>query len=239
MEALRWVAGVLLPYVAVTVFVAGMIHRIHAWKKLPSPAVTLFPAPRTERKNVANAVGEALLFRSLFRGDLVLWVMAWTFHAVLALILIGHLRVFTDADALLARAGMSEQAIQAMSSGAGGAAGALILAALASLVLRRVTVARVRDVTGVSDYLILLLLGAIIVTGNMMRFRAEHFDLSQTRSYFTALATFGNAAQAKVLSNSVFVVHMSLAFVLMMVVPFSKILHFGGIFFTHELIRKH
>jgi nitrate reductase gamma subunit len=97
---------------------------------------------------------------------------------------------------------------------------------------------RVREITGVADYLALLLIGAIIITGNMMRFGSEHFDLALTREYFGDLARFRSVNGAAALQNNVFVVHMGLAFVLVLCIPFSKLLHFGGIFFTHQLIRK-
>ena len=84
----------------------------------------------------------------------------------------------------------------------------------------------------------LLLIGAIIITGNMMRFGAEHFDLALTREYFASLATFSGVTGEQALQNPVFMVHMGMAFLLIMCIPFSKILHFGGIFFTHQLIRK-
>ena len=56
-----------------------------------------------------------------------MWVFAWVFHAVLALIFLGHFRVFTNADSLLMGLGMTEESIQAMSGGAGGVAGVVIL----------------------------------------------------------------------------------------------------------------
>ena len=71
-----------------------------------------------------------MLFKSLFNGDRVLWFFVWIFHAVLALIILGHLRVFTNVDAILRAVGMSEENIQAMSAGAGGAAGVVILVAV-------------------------------------------------------------------------------------------------------------
>ena len=71
-----------------------------------------------------------------------------------------------------------------------------------------------------------------------MRFGAEHFDLALARDYFAGLATFSNVMDMTILTNNVFLLHMCLAFALIMVIPFSKILHFGGIFFTHQLIRK-
>ena len=77
-----------------------------------------------------------------------------------------------------------------MSSGVGGIAGIIILATAIFLLLRRMMIPRVREITGLGDVFALLLIGAIIVTGNMMRFSAEHLDLALTRDYFAGLATF-------------------------------------------------
>lgn len=239
MDALRFGAGVLLPYVALLVFLGGMIHRVHVWRKLPSPPITLFPAPATAGGNTLNALREAFLFAGLLRGDRLLWLFAWAFHVVLALIFLGHLRVFTNLDRLLLEAGMSEANIRALSSGAGGAAGIVIAVTAFFLLLRRMLVRRAREISGLGDYFALLLIGAVLITGNMMRFGAEHFDLGLTRAYFAGLATLSEAGQAAALHNNLFLLHLGLACVLIMLMPFSKLLHFGGIFFTHQLIRKH
>ena len=52
------------------------------------------------------------------------------------------------------------------------------------------------------------------------------------------LATFSSVAGMEALKNNTFVLHMFLALLLILMIPFSKILHFGGIFFTQQLIRK-
>ena len=238
MEIVRFVIGVVLPYVALVVFAGGMAYRFYSWKRLASPPMTLFPAPPDEKANMLNTIREAVLFKSLFQGDRVLWVLAWVFHAVLLLVFVGHFRVFTNVDGLLMKLGMSEDSIGAMSSWAGGAAGVVILLATVLLLARRLTLERVREITGAPDYLALLLIAAIIITGNMMRFSAEHFDLAITREYFFSLATFSAGVGSEALQHNVFVLHMCLALVLFLCLPFSKILHFGGIFFTHQLIRK-
>ncbi len=238
MEVVRFVVGGVLPYVAVAVFVVAMIHRIYKWKQLPSPSITLFPAPATNRANVVNTVKEAVLFSSLFKGDRLLWAFAWGFHVVLALIFVGHFRVFANVDGVLVSMGMSEDGIQAMSAGSGGAAGGVIVVTAVVLLVRRLVIPRVREITSWGDHLALLLIGAILITGNIMRFGPEHFDLALTRDYFATLASFGSVSGAAALENNVFLFHMGLALVLVMYIPFSKILHFGGIFFTHQLIRK-
>ena len=238
MDPVKILVGVVLPYAAVTVFVVGMIYRLSTWKRLASPPMTLFPAPPTGSSNAINTLQEAFLFKSLFSGDRVLWILAWAFHAVLALIALGHLRVFTNVDAIFMAFGMSEEHIQTMSSVAGGAAGIVILLILMLLLVRRLTLPRVREVTGPADYIALGLLATIIITGDLMRFSGHHFDLALTREYFAALATFSSVDGMEALTNNMFLLHMCLAFVLIMMIPFSKILHLGGIFFTHQLLRK-
>jgi len=240
MEIVRLIVGVILPYVAIVVFVGGMAYRFHIWSKLASPPMTLFPAPEDNRSNTVNTLQEAVLFKSLFKGDRALWIVAWVFHAVLLLIFLGHFRVFTGMiDDTLGMMGMSDDGIKAMSGAAGGGAGVVILLATILLLVRRMTLPRVREITGAAAYIALLLIAAIIITGNMMRFiAAQHFELEHSRDYFRGLASFGNVMDAAALDHNVFLVHMCLALFLILCLPFSKILHFGGIFFTHQLIRK-
>lgn len=239
MDLPRIIVGVILPYLAITIFAIGMGRRFYAWKKLPSPRMTLFPTPVDERGNAVNTLKEVFFFKSLFKGDRLLWGVAWLFHVVLALIFAGHVRVFANVDAWMLKLGLNEEQIDAMSSGVGGMAGVVIMATAVFLLLRRLLIQRVREVTGINDCLALLLIGAIIITGNMMRFGSEHFDLSLTREYFASLATFSSVVGTPALENNMFLLHMCLALLLIMFIPFSKILHFGGIFFTHQMIRKH
>ncbi len=240
MEIVRFIVGVILPYVALVVFVVGMAYRIQVWRKLASPPMTLFPAPEDNKSNTMNTVKEAVLFKSLFNGDRTLWIIAWVFHAVLLLIFLGHFRVFTGLiDSTLGAMGMSEEGIKAMSGAAGGGAGVVILLATILLLVRRMMLPRVREITGAADYLALLLIAAIIITGDLMRFSdAQHFDLANSREYFLSLASFGDIMGAAALQHNVFLIHMCLALLLILCLPFSKLLHFGGIFFTHQLLRK-
>jgi nitrate reductase gamma subunit len=240
MDVLRFLIGGVLPYVAALVFLIAMVHRVRLWMKLPAPSMTLFPAPPPGGKaNAINTAKETLFFKSLFRGDRSLWLFAWGFHVVLAMIFVGHVRVVSNVDQVFMSMGMTEAGIQGMSGGAGGAAGIIIMITAVILLLRRLLIPRVKEITSVGDVLALVLIGAILITGNMMRFGAEHFDLTLTREYFAGLATFKGVAGAEALQNGIFLTHLGLALLLLLYIPFSKILHFGGIFFTHQLIRKH
>jgi nitrate reductase gamma subunit len=227
--------AIALPYITLLVFVVGMIYRIVVWVKTPQPGkMTLFPAPATESGTFWGVIRESLFFPGLFRGDKTLWITAWVFHASLALILVGHLRVFTPVlDRWLESWGVN---VDSLSATAGGAAGIVILITGLWLIIRRLSLRRVREITTFSDFFALLLVVAIILSGNAMRF-GEHFDLNVTRVYFAHLFTF-SFADFQAPTAGIFWTHFLLVQLLLIYIPFSKILHFGGIFFTQSLIQK-
>jgi nitrate reductase gamma subunit len=224
---------IILPYIAVAVFFLGTWLRIVSWIKTPQPGkMVLSPWPKGGI--IGSLIKEAILFPSLFKGNRPLWVYSWLFHAALTLIVLGHLRVFTSfIDTVLSGWGVN---VQAMSSSFGGAAGIVIIITVLLLLLRRFLVKSVREITNFADFFALILLLAIITTGNSMRF-GDHFDLNITREYFSHLFTFSFAGMV-IPENPVFRAHFFSVLLLMMYIPFSKILHFGGIFFTQSLIKR-
>ena len=234
MDGFAFFVGGVLPYLAIAIFVIGMGYRIQVWRKTPQPGkMTLTPAP--EGSLIKNLLAEALFFPSLFKGDRTLWVFSWIFHASLALVAVGHIRVITGLiDQLLFAVGVSASGVDWMSSTLGGAAGIIMLATGTLLLIRRFTTRRVKEITNFSDFFALLLLISIIVTGDLMRFTGAHFDLALTRAWAYSLLTFSPAVP----QNSMFLIHALLAQALFMYIPFSKIMHFGGVFFTQALIQR-
>ncbi len=232
MCSFAFVVGGLLQYLALLAFVLRMRYRFYSWYKPPQPAkMMLFY--NQEKSTLRGIVEEVLLFPSLFKGDRLLWSFSWIFHATLALVILGHIRVFTAlADTLLMSLGMSTEGIDQMSVSAGGAAGIVLLAAGILLLVRRFTIPRVREISRSPDFLALLLLIAIIITGDLMRFGA-HFDLEQTRIWAASLVTLTPVVPM----NNMFLLHALFGQLLIIFIPFSKILHFGGIFFTQALVK--
>jgi nitrate reductase gamma subunit len=227
--------GAILPYITIVVFVVGIAYHFYIWKKLPKPKMTLTPAPKQGLPRYIELLKETFFFRSLFKGDKSLWVFSWIFHAMLALILIGHLRVFTWLpDKILASFGMTTESINTMSQLSGGFAGIVILVMILVLFGRRIFTTRVREISLKGDYIVLILILMVLITGDAMRF-VSHFDLSLTREYFLSLVTFSSVT---VPANGWFLSHYLFAQILIMYMPFSKLLHFGGIFFTEALIQQ-
>ncbi len=223
------VVGVILPPVTFVVFLAAMLNRIWVWKKLPQPGMTLFPT--SPKGTAAGVVKETLLFPSLFKGDRFLWAMSWLFHAMLVLIFIGHLRVVTDFPALWSALHIDADTMSAV---VGGAAGVTILVMVVLLTARRFAVDRVREISVPADYFALFLILAIVLTGNAMRF-VGHFDLAESRQYFASLVML---QWPTVPENGWFLAHLFLGQMLLLYMPFSKIMHFGGVFFTQAAIKR-
>jgi nitrate reductase gamma subunit len=230
------IIGAVLPLITLVVFVGGMLYRIYVWNSLPSPKMTLFPAPKSGRDRFFELMKETFFFKSLFKGDKTLWALGWVFHVMLALIFIGHFRVFSALpDKILAWMGLTTENIDTLSFVTGGGAGVIILACLIAILVRRLEVQRVREISTSGDYFALILLIAIILTGDAMRF-ISHFELKDTHEYFYGLVTFSSV---NLPDNGWFITHFLLGQLLLIYIPFSKILHFGGIFFTEALVHKH
>jgi len=225
---------ILLPFVTVIVFIGGIVYRLTVWRKTPSPGrMTLFPAPTKGAGTFWGVVRESMLFSGLFKGDKTLWGFAWVFHVALLLIFVGHIRVFTDFPALWATLNINADS---MSATFGGIAGVVVALTALFLLVRRIGIERVREITLSTDFFALILILAILITGNMMRF-GEHFDLELTRTYFSNLMTFSFAG-VEIPQSGIFRVHFLLAQLLIIYIPFSKIMHLGGIFFTQTLVQR-
>jgi nitrate reductase gamma subunit len=153
---------------------------------------------------------------------------------MLALIFLGHFRVVTGIlDTTLFSMGMTQGGVDTLSAVAGGGAGIVVLATGLLLLFRRITIIRVRQISGFPDFFALLLLLAIFITGDIMRFW-NHIELEQTRIWARSLLTFSPVVP----QHTMFLLHAMLAQFLFVYIPFSKVMHFGGIFFTQALIKR-
>jgi len=209
----------LLFYCATAVLVGGTAVRILGYVRAPAPLkIPTTPAPTTRRGVALRLAREVLVFESLFKANLWLWALGWVFHAGLALVLLRHLRYFTEPVwawvTLLQPFGLY--------------AGFALAAALAGLWIRRRFVARVRYISTPSDHLMLALLLAIAVSGLAMKFVA-HTDVVALKAFCLGLLVFD---WQPLPSDALLRVHLALVAALMLVFPFSKLLHAPGIFFS-------
>ncbi len=77
--------GVVFPYVALVIFVAGFLYRVGVWAKAPKKLNwKLYPVPHGLGAEAAYILGEWISFRMLFRHNRAVWLGSYVFHLSLA-----------------------------------------------------------------------------------------------------------------------------------------------------------
>jgi nitrate reductase gamma subunit len=209
----------LLFIVATAVLVIGLATKIAQYARTPAPLkIPTTPAPVTQTGVVMRMFREVVFFESLFKSTKWTWIFGWLFHMALFVVLLRHLRYFMDPVWL------PIELIQPF----GVYAGFAMLAGLGGLLIRRIFVDRVRYISAPSDYLWLLLLIIIGISGLMMKFVA-HTDIVMVKQFFTSLMGFSIGTLP---IDFTLLVHLALVALLMILFPFSKLLHVPGIFFS-------
>jgi nitrate reductase gamma subunit len=99
---------------------------------------------------------------------------------------------------------------------------------LAGLWVRRIFVARVRFISTPSDHLMIALLLAIAASGLAMKFVA-HTDIVAVKAFALGLLYLD---WQPLPADGLVYVHLALVAVLMLIFPFSKLLHAPGVFFS-------
>jgi len=209
----------LLFYVATAVFVSGLAYKIVDFARTPAPLlIPTTPAPISTPGVVFRMFREVAVFESLFKGNLWIWAFAAAFHFGLALVLVRHLRYFTE----------PVWSWVAIAQPFGMYAGFVMAAGLGGLWARRFLVERIRYISTYSDHLMLALLLVIAVTGLSMKF-VMHTDIVAVKVFFLGLMAFDIQPLP---AHPGLYIHLLCVALLMIVFPFSKLLHAPGIFFS-------
>lgn len=206
-------------YLAVIVFVVGVGRKIFQYASTPAPLkIPTTPAPTTRKGVVWRLFKELVFFESLFKSSKFTWIFGWLFHAGLFVVLLCHLRYFTEPvwGWVAVLAPFSKFAGLAMVIG------------LAGLLTRRVFVDRVRTISAPSDYLMLILILLIAASGLLMRFVA-HTDIVVVKQFARGLLQFEFLYFG---GGLVMFLHLLLVAILLIIFPFSKLLHAPGVFFS-------
>jgi nitrate reductase gamma subunit len=209
----------ILFYLATLVFVVGLLQRIRTYASTPAPLkIPTTPAPTTTGGVVLRMTREVVFFESLFKANLWTWSMGWLFHASMALVVLRHLRYFTEPVwgwvALIQPFGLY--------------AGITMLLGLCGLWARRLFVERIRYISTPSDHLMLLLLIAIAASGLLMQFFV-HTDVIAVKGFFQGLMMFSIQPLP---ADALLALHLLSVVVLLAIFPLSKLLHAPGVFFS-------
>jgi nitrate reductase gamma subunit len=209
----------ILYYVAALLLLAGLAAKLVSYARTPAPLkIPTTPAPTTRGGVAFRMFREVVFFESLFKGNLWIWALGWVFHLSLLLVLLRHLRYFIE----------PVPAVLVFVQPFGIYAGMAMAAALAGLWLRRIKVERIRYISTPSDHLMLALLLAIAASGLAMKF-VTHTDVVAVKRFFLGLLRFDLQPLP---ADPLLYAHLALVAALMIVFPFSKLLHAPGVFFS-------
>ena len=209
----------LLFYAATAVLVLGLVYKMVDYARTPAPLkIPTTPAPTTKGGVIMRMLREVALFESLFKSNLWIWTFAILFHGALLLVLLRHLRYFTEP--VWFWVGWVQPF--------GLYAGFAMAAGLAGLWARRFLVERIRYISTPSDHLMLALLAGIALSGLGLKF-LMHSDIVAVKAFFLGLMRFD--VQPLPADIGLYV-HLTLVAALMIIFPFSKLLHAPGVFFS-------
>ncbi len=251
--------GIILPYLAFIVFLAGFIFRVIKWGKSPVPFCipttcgqqeslpwikpNKIENPTTTWGVIWRMILEITLFRSLFRntstekhdGNLAigsakwLWFGSLMFHWSMLIIIIRHLRFFTEPVPILVQGLEFLDSFLQIGIPLLYMTDVFIVLALSYLFLRRVASPKVSYISQAADYFPLLLLLGVAISGILMRYFLK-VDVVGVKELAMGLVTFRPTVSASI--GSIFYIHLTCVSCLFAYFPWSKLMHAGGIFMS-------
>ncbi|MBT3348542.1 MAG: nitrate reductase [Thiotrichales bacterium] len=207
-------------YLATAILVVGVTRRVVGYWQTPAPLkIPTMPAPRTQGGMVYRMAREVVLFESLFKANKWIWIFGWVFHMALLLVVMRHFRYFQES------AWFWVNIVQPF----GKYAGFAMIFGLGGLLARRFVVERIRYISTPSDYLMLVLLLGIGVSGMMMTM-VFHTDIIAVKEFMLGVMVFDFSHEMP--ADPLVIIHFSLVILLMIIFPISKLMHAPGIFFS-------
>ena len=254
--------GVALPYLALLIFLGGCVYRVVQWGKSPVPFAiqttcgqgksldfikqNKLEAPNTTAEVVARMFLEIVTFRSLFRntkseiydGPKVtyesskwLWVFALIFHYSFLVIVVRHMRLFLDPVPIWITWLELVDGIFEVGAPTWYITDIGLLLGCVLLFSRRLITRHVRFMSLINDYFPLVLIFGITVTGILMRyFLRTDIDIVNIKQLAVGLVTFSPTIGAEI--GAIFYMHLFLVCALLVYFPFSKLMHFAGVFMS-------
>ena len=258
---MHFLFGVVIPYVALGIFLLGVIYRVVKWGSSPVP----FRIPTTcgqqkslpwiKQNKIENPSGslgvivrmalEVLVFRSLFRnlktelkeGKVVygwekwLWMAGLAFHWSFLIILVRHIRFFMENVPALLKTIESLDSFLQVGVPLFYITDAVILVAVTYLFFRRVYIPQIRYISLEADYFPLFLILGIAISGVLMRY---FFKVHIVGVKVLAMGLINFKPDPKMLNEIgvLFYIHLFLVSVLFAYFPYSKLMHLGGVFLS-------
>jgi nitrate reductase gamma subunit len=217
-------------YVSIIVFVLGMWHQIEDIASTPNPLVIPQNPQSSEMCGVIGRMaGDLFIFKSLSKGDRFLWISGlifhWTFAFLMGFHLFGLLSYLSDkADYI-----KISPEIMGFLSLIASIIGFIFIISLILLMIKRINDKKSEYYSQFFDYFVIMLIFLIGVTGIFMKISPFSPDLSAVKNFMIGAFTLHFRS---VPLNIFFIIHITLVSILLMVFPFTKLIHAAGFFFS-------
>ena len=213
-------------------------------KTLPWIKSSRLDNPSSGLGTVIRMALEILLFRSLFRNTKAkitdgprlvfseskfLWLAALAFHWTFLFILLRHLRFFLEPVPGFVLIAQELDGFFQIGTPILYMTDLIIVAALAFLLVRRLTDTQIRYISLFADYFALFLLLGLALSGIFLRYFIKT-DISKIKELAMGLVTFSPTVPAGL--SPIFFIHIFLLSILVAYFPFSKLMHMGGVFLS-------
>ncbi len=256
---LDYLFGVIIPYAAIAVFLAGFVARVIGWgrsavpfkitttcgqqKSHPWIKHSYTESPSSTAGVVLRMALEVLLFRSLFRNvgfdlknqrlrynqTIWLWIAGLAFHYSFLVIFIRHFRLFLEPSPFFVEILQNFDGFLELGVPAIFISDLVLIAAASYLFLRRVAIPQMRYLSLASDYFPLFLILGIAVSGVLMQ-QFFKVNIKDVKELTAGLFTFHPTVPADI--GAAFYIHLFLVSALLFYFPFSKLMHMAGIFMS-------
>jgi nitrate reductase gamma subunit len=209
-------------YIAFVLFFFGLIYALIRVARAPKQTSTLRIFPKT--KNKLAAIYDTFAMPTIRRDKPVFWIFLILYHLAFLLLILGHLDLIPGIQIMPAD---SKHMLGF------GAVGVVVTISAVYFLLRRFRTP-VREISVSGDYLILLLLILIFITGGIMSWSNSWgengfvLEKSDFANYMKILVSFSFEDPYPVLESSHYfhvVFHVLLANIFLMVFPFTKFIH--------------
>lgn len=223
METLYYVILVPMVYLAVAVFVVGMVIRLTGIYRAPKNPTTLQIYP-VKKPRWLLALYDTFFFPTVRRHKPLLWIFLIVFHVCVALLIIGHIELFRE-FALF-------QVIPHEVFLGQGYVGLAVILCILYFLYRRFH-GPVRELSVPEDYLLLILLLLTALFGSQMDWARTWYGYGELgvedyREYLLSLLFFRPEVPYTIMEaghSFMLVLHVFFANLFLMVFPFSQLMH--------------
>lgn len=189
------------------------------WKK---------PREKTILGEIKDTLKEMLFIVKVFKNKRTLWYLTYPFHLGIYLILIWFLLLFISAvlDLLM----LKSEVLDYLTLLVGAIAMILMFIFGIALLIKRAADYDLRSLSAPVDYFNLIFILAVVFTGLLAWMNDPNFSLA--KDYMKSLITFKDPPKV----SDITAVHIVLLSLLLIYIPFSKMTHFVGKYFTYHRI---